>query len=367
MKLKLNRSPIRLALTAWSLAALLVSSAYAAVANEKGNRDTGSAQPVFARVGKAVITQREYDTEFISSSRARFYHGRPPEAEIALLQREIGDKLITDVLLFNEAKRLKLKPDAAAVKQKLEQYEQSNAKNQQWQNIRERALPALTKQFEAESLRSKLEQQVRKVPAPNDQQLRAYYTSQPDKFTEPEQLRVSVILLKIDPSSPQAAWDAANKKAGELALQLRGGADFAEAAALYSGDAETVEQGGDMGYLHGGMLPELAQGVINKLKSGEISDPIALMEGIAIFKLTDRKEAKLNSFELVAPRARELYLIDAGERAWKSLIANLKKKTPIKVDESRYLPLPKPAAAAPVAAEPATSQPGSTSAAPASK
>jgi len=115
------------------------------------------------------------------------------------------------------------------------------------------------------------------------------------------------------------------------------------------------------------MLPDLAQGVINKLKSGEISDPISLMEGVAIFKLTDRKEAKLNSFELVAPRARELYLIDAGERAWKSLIANLKKKTPIKVDESRYLPLPKPAAAAPIAAVEPVAQPESTGATPTHK
>jgi len=155
-------------------------------------------------------------------------------------------------------------------------------------------------------------------------------------------LRVSIILLRVDPSAPD--FDAARMKGEDLVKQLREGADFAELAKLHSGDAETVQQGGDMGYLHGGMLSPLAQESVSKLKPGEISDPVGMMEGMAIFKLADRKDAKLNSFDAVKPRARELYLIDEGERAWKLLIAKLKKSTPIEVDESRFLPLPKPVA-----------------------
>lgn len=336
MKLKPNRNKIRLALTAMSIAALLGSEALAAETKAAG---TGT-PPVFAKVGKVIISQREYDAAFASASRNRFYHGKPPDAEVAVMQREVADKLITSILVLNEAKRLKLKPDAAAVKQKLEQYEQKNADKPQWQNIRGRALPVLTRQLQEEELRKKLEQRVRKVPAPNEKQLRAYYTSHPEKFTEPEQLRVSIILLKVDPSAPD--FDSARLKAEDLVKQLRAGADFAEFATLYSGDTETVEQGGDMGYLHGGMLSEMAQQVVNKLKPGEVSDPVGLMEGMAIFKLTARNEPKLNSFEAVKQRARELYLTDEGERAWKSLLAKLRKNTLIKMDESRFLPLPKP-------------------------
>ena len=338
MKLKSNRNITRLALTALSIGALLGSDAFAADAKPTGNGTDGSMPPVFAKVGKTIITQREFDGEFAEASRNRFYHGKPPEAEVAALQREIGDKLINRVLLLNEARRLKLKPDSDFVNQKLEMYEQKNANNPQWQNIRDRALPVLTKRFQEESLRNKLEQRVRNVPAPNEKKLRAYYTAHLDKFTEPEQLRVSVILLKIDPSAPD--YDTARKKGEDLLKQLRAGADFAELATLYSGDADTVEQGGDMGYLHAGMLPELAQEVVNKLKPGEISEVTGLMEGMAIFKLTARNESKLSSFETVKQRAGELYRADEGERAWKSLIAKLRKNTAIKVDESRFLPLP---------------------------
>ncbi len=341
VNLKPNRNNIRLALAALSIGVLFGAEALAADANPTGSSVAASSTPpVFARVGKTVITQRDYDNAFAVASRNRFYHGKPPDAEVAALQREIGDKLVTDALLLSEAKRLKLKPDTAEVQQKLEQYEQRNAANPQWQKVRDRALPILARRFEEESLRSKLEQRVRKVPTPNEKKLRAYYSAHLDKFTEPEQLRVSIILLSVDPSAPD--FDIKRVRGEELVKQLRAGADFAELARLHSGDAETSDQGGDMGYLHGGMLSEMSQLVVSKLKPGEISDPVGLMEGIGIFKLTDRKEAKLNSFNAVKPRASELYLIDEGERAWKALIAQLRKKTPIKVDESRYLPLPKP-------------------------
>ena len=342
MKHILNRNNFLLALSIFSIGAMLGSEVHAAKTAASDSNAASGSLPVFARVGKTIISQREYDAVFASTNRNRFYHGKPPEADIAMMQREVADKLITAALVLNEAKRLKLKPDAATVKQKLEQYEQRNADNKQWQQVRIRALPILTRQIQDEALRNQLEQRIRKVRTPNDNQLRAYYAANPDKFTEPEQLRVSIILLSVDPSAPD--FDAARSKGEELVKQLRGGADFAELAKIHSSDAETVQQGGDMGYLHGGMLSPLAQESINKLKPGEISDPVGMMEGMAIFKLADRKEAKLNSFDAVKPRARELYVIDEGERAWKSLIAKLKKSTPIQMDESRFLPLPKPAA-----------------------
>jgi parvulin-like peptidyl-prolyl isomerase len=340
-----NQKPIlnniRLAFTALFISVLSCSGVLAAETSTTNSSSTGKTPSVFAQVGKLSITWREFNSAYANVSRNRFYHGKPPDAEIAALQREVGNKLVTDALLLNEARRIKLKPDSAVVTQKLEAYDQRNSGSEQWQKVRDRALPVLAKRYEDENLLSQLEQRVRKVSTPSEKQLRAYYQANPDKFTEPEQLRVSVILLSVDPGVGD--FDSKRKQAEELVKKLREGADFAEMAKLNSGDLETKEKGGDMGYLHGGMLSEMSQQVIDKLKPGEISDPVGLMEGIGIFKLTDRKQAKLNSFDDVKDRAVELYKTDEGERAWKSLIAKLRKKTPVKVDESRFLPLPKPA------------------------
>jgi parvulin-like peptidyl-prolyl isomerase len=345
VNLNLTLSNIRLVLTVLSIFVLFGNNAMAAAdAGADTISPDSSTPPVFAHVGKDTITQRQYDAAYAAASRNRFYHGKPPVAEVAALQREIAEKLINDVLLLSEAKRLKLKPDDEEVKQKVEKYEQHNSGNAQWQKIRDRALPVLTKQYQEESMRNQLENRARKVPPPNEKQLRAYYNAHPEKFTEPKQLRVSVILLSVDPGLP--VWDATRKTAEDLVKQLREGADFAEMARLHSGDAESASQGGDMGYQHAGMMSEMSEQVVDKLKPGEISDPVNLMEGIAIFKLTDRKDPVLKSFDEVKQRARELYLTDEGERAWKSLIVQLRKKTSVTVDESRFLPLPSPATAA---------------------
>jgi peptidyl-prolyl cis-trans isomerase C len=108
-----------------------------------------------------------------------------------------------------------------------------------------------------------------------------------------------------------------------------------------------------MGYLHEGMLPGLPAETVAKLQPGETSDPVNLMEGVAIFRLIDRKQSKVNSFDVAKPRATELWLAEQSDNAWNSLIAKLKKNTPVQVDESRFLPLPvsteKPATEKPAA------------------
>ena len=345
MNLNLSNLKTKLALVFLSITAILGCNALAAETTSAGDSATGSKQPIFAQVGETTITMSEFNSTYASTARGRFYHGKPPEAEVAALQREIGDKLVTEALLVIEAKRLKLKPNSEKVKQQVEQYDQRYSSDKGWQEVRDRALPILTKRYEEVDLRNQLEQQVRKIPAPNEKQLKKYYNDHPEKFTEPEQIRVSVNLLKVDPAVP--TWDATRKKAEELVKQLRDGADFAELVKLHSGDTDTIKQGGDMGYLHGGMLSPMSHKHIDKLKPGEVSDPVGLMEGLAIFKLTDRKAAKLNDFETVKERASELYITESSDRAWKTLITQLKKNTPITVDESHYLPLPAAASKAP--------------------
>ncbi|MDH4234956.1 MAG: peptidylprolyl isomerase [Gallionella sp.] len=323
---------------------MLSTTAFAADTNPQAsapaNTMASADLPVFARVGKNIITWREYDATFTSMNRGKFYHGKPPEAEIAAMQREVGNKLIANALLLHEAERRKLKPDAAAVDKKIEQHEQRYANDAQWQEARVQVLPLLTKQWQEESLLNKLEKLVRDVPPPKEAQVRQYYTAHPDKFTEPEQLRVSIIMLKVDPSSPSEVWGQALAEGLDLVAQIRAGGDFEELARDRSDDANSAERGGDMGYLHGGMLSEAAQEAVDKLQPGETSEPIRVLEGIVIVRLTDRKLPKLSSYETVRERARELWLREEGERVWQLLIERLKKETPIVVDESRYLPLP---------------------------
>lgn len=293
----------------------------------------------FAKVGNEYIYWLAYSNEYNKESKSKFYHGKPAEADVAVFQREIGDTLITNVLLVQEAKRRKLKPDAEIVKQKLDAVDQKNARDPRWTDSRPRVLPVLEERLKNINLRETLEALVRNVPPPSVKQLRKYYGTHPEKFTSPPYQRVSTILLRVEPSAPDADWQKAIEQAQGLVKRLRAGEDFAELARDYSGDA-TAEDGGDMGYLHEGMLPGLPALTVGKLKPGETSDPITLMEGVAIFRLTDRKPAEISSFKAVQQRVEDLWRTEKSEKAWTSLIAKLKKNTPIQIDESRFFPLP---------------------------
>ncbi|MBI5753443.1 MAG: peptidylprolyl isomerase [Hydrogenophilales bacterium] len=334
MKPKRTRN-IKLALMALLSGALLSAEILAADAPRPVSTPPSA---VFAKVGDTTILQQDYDVALAAATRKKFYHGKAPEGGVAALQREVGEALVANALLLREAKRRGLKPDDAAIRQTIQQYEQRYRDSKQWQQTRAQLAPALTKRLQEESLLSKLENLVHNVPPPDVKQIREYYAAHPDKFTEPEQVRLSVILLKVDPSSATTVWEKAHEEAQQLVMQLRGGADFAALARVKSGEA-SAEKGGDLGYLHRGMLPEAAQKTVDKLKPGDTADPVRLLEGVAIFRLNERKSPKLNDFEAVKERGRDLWLREQGEIAWNALIARLKKETPVRVDESRYLPL----------------------------
>ena len=325
------------ALSAIFIGMLFSANAHAAVAASSG-KIVGE-QPIFATIGKTVITEQDFARAFAEKARAKFYHGKPTDIELATFQREVGDYLVSNVLLLNEAKHRKLKPDSKLVSQQVEAIEQRYKDNDEWKKVRAQELPLITRQFQEKNLLDQLEKLVRKVPDPNDEQLREYYAAHMDKFTAPEQQRVSLILLSVNPSSPNKVWQLAFEKGNDLVSRLHGGADFAELAREYSGDP-SAEAGGDMGYLHSGMLSEAGQEQVNKLKPDEISDPVVMMEGIAIFRLTDRIPPKINKYEDIKERASGLWLTEQSNIAWQSLIAQLRTKATVHVNESLYISIP---------------------------
>lgn len=318
--------------------ALFVAEAHAA--------EPALAAGEFARVGEVRISTEDYERAFAIAARSKFYHGKPPEAEVARLQREVAQKLVDDVLLAKEAHRRRIKPDEAGIQRTLEGYEQRYKTSEQWQKNRATLLPELRRKMEADSLVAQLEASVRAVGKPTDRQVESYYEAHKDKFTEPQQVRLSMILLKVDPSSPQAQWNGARDEGQAIVKRLRAGADFTELAKVHSGDA-SADKGGDLGYVHQGMLPEPAQVAVDKLKPGEISEPVFLLEGVAVLRLDERKAARLNPLDKVRERAAALWARDRGEEAWTALLARLRRETPARIDESRYLPLPAHAAQQP--------------------
>ena len=122
------------------------------------------------------------------------------------------------------------------------------------------------------------------------------------------------------------------EKAESLLKKIRKGDSFEELARIHSGD-ESAVNGGHMGYIHIGMLGTPAQKVLNIMEPGEVSEPVVLLEGVAIFRLNGVKEANLNTFEDVQESARDLLMREMGEKAWKDLQTSVRKSADVKFSD----------------------------------
>lgn len=287
-------------------------------------------ETVFATVNEHTITISEYANAFNAMLRQKFYHGQVPEGQLAVVREEVTNQLVIRILLADEAKRRSLKPDEKKIDDAIAGYDKQYASSPVWKQNRERLLPGLRAQLGSQNLVEQLEKAERGVPDPTDSEVKQFYDKHPELFTEPEKLHLAVILLAVDPASPKSTWEQARAEAQAIYKRLLGGADFAEAARLHSNGREAAE-GGDLGYVHRGMLPENLQEKIDEMKVGVVAEPLTVLEGVAIFYLKDRRPAQLRTYADVAARARDLARREKEDDAWGALQARLKAAADIKM------------------------------------
>ena len=114
----------------------------------------------------------------------------------------------------------------------------------------------------------------------------------PDAFVN--QTRARHILLRV---TPQLSAQAAAEQLGRYRQQIVAGkASFADLAREHSQDGSAPE-GGDLGWASPGQfVPEFEQ-VMNSLKPGEISQPLASRFGVHLIQVSERRDQPLNQRE----------------------------------------------------------------------
>ena len=268
----------------------------------------------FALVGNHPLMASELHAAFNSIMRKKYYHGKVPDGEMPAVMKEAQDDVINAYLLAQEVVKQKIEPDAARVEAEIARYELQYRDSMQWQQNRAELLPGLRAEIQRRNRLEELEKQVRNISVSEDE-TRKFYEARKELFTEPEKLRIQAILLNVEPSSPTQTWALARQEAEGIVRRLRQGASFEDAARMHSQD-KSAAAGGDMGYLHRGMLPEELHATLDKMSLNEISDPIAVLEGVTIIRLTDRNPAKLRTYTEVAERARGLLLREKQDAVW---------------------------------------------------
>ena len=183
----------------------------------------------------------------------------------------------------------------------------------------------IERQLIVQSMRSaNVDQYVQIAPG----RVRAYYDTHGDEFHQAARMRVRMIVL-----TPEKVADQAKRKrdADDLVQRIRAGGDFGGLATQFSGGSHAAE-GGDWGWIDPAreLRSELAR-VAAETETGQVSDPVKIVDSFYIVKVEGRRDAAAAPFEEVysqIERGLRQKEIQSGYTIW---IARLKSDAFIKI------------------------------------
>ncbi|MBW4054030.1 MAG: peptidylprolyl isomerase [Proteobacteria bacterium] len=257
-----------------------------------------------------------------------------PAAQEAALDRQAVEQLVSAELLYQAAAKMKVadldKEIDAKVAQGKARFkdEQTFTKAMKDLEMDEKALRDYTRR---ELLISHFVETtfVPKVTV-SDAEIRAFYDKNPDKFTQPETVKASHILIGVDAKASADDKKKAREKAEKLRKELAGGADFATLAKANS-TCPSSQQGGDLGYFGKGQMVPAFEKAAFALKPGEMSDVVETQFGYHIIKLTDKKPAVVTGFNDVKEKIGEYLKGQKVNEAVQQYLADARKNAKIEI------------------------------------
>lgn len=117
--------------------------------------------------------------------------------------------------------------------------------------------------------------------------------------------------------------DAAQARLNEFRQRIKEGADFAELARNYSNDTATAGNGGDLGWVNPGDMVPAFEAEIDKLATGEISEPFKTGFGWHIVQVLERRRYD-NTDSFIRNQARDAIRQRKTEEELQSWMARLR-------------------------------------------
>ncbi len=164
----------------------------------------------------------------------------------------------------------------------------------------------------------------------SEEDAKKFYEQNADKFTRPESVKASHILIGTDQKMSADDKKAAREKAEKLRKEVAGGADFA-ALAKGNSTCPSSQQGGDLGFFgKGQMVPAFEQAAFT-LKPGEISEVVETQFGYHIIKVTEKKAAEKVDFKEVRTRIEDYLKNQKVGAAVNEYLAEARKNAKVEV------------------------------------
>ena len=149
-----------------------------------------------------------------------------------------------------------------------------------------------------------------------EEEVRAFYDENLDKFTQGEMVNASHILVETE------------EEALRIAEEIAGGKTFEEAAKAYS-SCPSKDAGGNLGeFGRGQMVPEFEEAAF-ALEVGTVSAPVKTQFGYHLIRVNAKTEAKPISYNEARQSIYERLTAEKQQAAYRSRVAQLKIAYPV--------------------------------------
>ena len=310
-------------------------------------------EEIVARVNGDIVTRSEFQRsrqQLVNEAKDKY--GPQADQMVASKEKDVLRDLIDQALLVQKGKDLGITGDTELIKRLDEMRKQmgldsiedngtgtslQKAAEEQgvsWEDFKQNTKNQIvTQQVIGREVGSRLQI--------TEADLKKFYTDHQKEFDEPEQVRLSEILVSPtpvmrgeDPSDPKKKQDlpatpeqlaAAEQKANDLLNQIKGGSKF-EDVAKKSSDGPTAAQGGDLGYFKRGTLAGELETKTFAMKPGEMTDVIRTKQGFIILKVTEYHAAGLVPLKDAEPQIQEALYVERIQPALRAYLTKLREE-----------------------------------------
>ncbi len=224
------------------------------------------------------------------------------------LRKMILESLIDRELLYQQSRKKGISIKDAEVNEQLDRLKQQYPNEQAFKESM--AEDQLTEEVVKSRIRMNLaiqqfvEKELGGKVDVTEAEAKVFYDGNPEYFTQPEVIRVSEILIKVDPKADAAKKQEARKKLEGIQKRAQKGEDFSVLAKDFSQSASAA-QGGDLGTLPRGRMPKAFDDAAFSLKPGEVSGVVEIEAGFLLIKVHEKTPEKLVPFKDVEERIRQ--------------------------------------------------------------
>ena len=286
---------------------------------------------VLARVDGESVTKKDFE-QYISQMEMNA--GQPvPKEQRNEIYRKALDQLVTIKVLTKEANSRAIKADDKAVDDQMQKIRSQFPSEEEYKKAL--ASRGVTPEKLREDMRTEsrinvmMDAEAAGGPAVTDAEIREFYEKNPDRFKQPEAVRASHILLRVQPGD-EAAKKKARASIESILKQAKAGKDFGDLARKHSNDA-SAQSGGDLGFFtRDRMVPEFANAAF-ALKPGQISNVVETSFGYHVIKVIERRPASDVPLEQVTEQVRQFLTQKRHQEKAEAFVKVLRSKSKIEV------------------------------------